>query len=102
MRGDALQRDLPAPDEACARHRCLYERVEAPDLAMMKIFFRFYIATSSGRIMAKPTVQLTPILNGFLLALLVSLLGTQLTANCEAKLAKKVQYSNPLIRIAVY
>jgi hypothetical protein len=24
MRKDALQRGLPAPDEACARHRCLY------------------------------------------------------------------------------
>ena len=30
------------------------------------------------------------------------LLGTQLTANCEAKLAKKAQYSNLPIRIAVY
>jgi len=39
MRKDALQRDLPAPDEACARHHCLYQGVEAPDLATIKDFF---------------------------------------------------------------
>ena len=58
MRKDALQGDLPAPDEACARHHCLYEGVEAPDLATIKeFFFHFYIATSYGRIVAKPTVD---------------------------------------------
>jgi hypothetical protein len=31
--------------------------VEAPDLATIKDFFRFYIATSSGRIVVKPTVD---------------------------------------------
>ena len=40
MRKDALQRDLPAPDEACARHYCLHQGVEAPDLATIKDFFR--------------------------------------------------------------
>jgi hypothetical protein len=39
MRKDALQRGLPAPDEACARHHCLHQGVEAPDLATMKGFF---------------------------------------------------------------
>jgi hypothetical protein len=39
MRKDALQRHLPAPDEAYTRHRCLHEGVEAPDLATMKEFF---------------------------------------------------------------
>jgi|ERR1700722_7120952 len=55
MQEDALQRDLPAPDEAYARHHCLHQGVEAPDLATAKDFFRFYIATSCGRIVAKPT-----------------------------------------------
>jgi len=31
--------------------------VEAPDLATIKDFFRFYIATSCGRIVAKPKVD---------------------------------------------
>jgi len=31
--------------------------VEAPDLGTIKDFFRFYIATSCGRIVAKPTVD---------------------------------------------
>jgi hypothetical protein len=57
MRKDALQRGLPAPDEACAKHHCLHQGVEAPDLATIKDFFRFYIATSCGRIVAKPTVD---------------------------------------------
>jgi hypothetical protein len=39
MRKDALQRGLPAPDEACTRHHCLREGVEAPDLATVKDFF---------------------------------------------------------------
>jgi hypothetical protein len=33
MREDALQRGLPTPDEAYARHYCLHQGVEAPDLA---------------------------------------------------------------------
>jgi hypothetical protein len=53
MRKDALQRGLPTPDEACTSHHCLHQGVEAPDLAMIKDFFRFYIATSSGRIVMK-------------------------------------------------
>jgi hypothetical protein len=57
MRKDVLQRGLPAPDEAYAKHHCLHQGVEAPDLATIKDFFRFYIATSCGRIVAKPTVD---------------------------------------------
>src|SRR5947208_14226378 len=41
MRKDALQRDLPTPDEACARYHCLQQGVEAPDLATVKDFFAF-------------------------------------------------------------
>jgi len=57
MQEDALQRDLPAPDEAYARHHCLHQGVEAPDLATIKDFFRFFIATSCGKIVTKPTVD---------------------------------------------
>src|SRR3954453_14768358 len=57
MQEDALQRDLPAPDEAYARHHCLHQGVEAPDLATIKGFFRFFIATSRGKIVTKPTVD---------------------------------------------
>jgi hypothetical protein len=42
MREDALQRDLPTPDKACARHHCLRQGVEAPDLATVKDFSLLY------------------------------------------------------------
>jgi hypothetical protein len=64
MRKDALQRGLPAPDEACTRHHCLREGVEAPDLATVKVFFHYYISLSYGKIVGN--------LNGFSLASPVS------------------------------
>ena len=39
MRKDALQQDLFTPDEACVRHHCLQQGVEASDLATVKDFF---------------------------------------------------------------
>ena len=57
MQEDALQRDLLTPDVASARHHCLHKGVDAPDLATIKDFFWFYIATSDGRIVAKPTAD---------------------------------------------
>lgn len=60
MRKD-LQRDLPSPDEACARHHCLREGMEAPDLATVKDFFRYYISLSHGKIVDKLTVALIKI-----------------------------------------
>ena len=42
----------PAPEITC-----LHQGVEALDLATIKDFFHFYIATSYGRIVAKPTVD---------------------------------------------
>src|SRR5271155_732915 len=60
MRKD-LQRDLPSPDEDCARHHCLRERMEAPDLATVKDFFRYYISLSHGKIVDKLTVDLVKI-----------------------------------------
>ena len=50
MQEDAVERGFPMPDEAEARQLCLGEEVEAPDLANLKDFFRFYIATSQERI----------------------------------------------------
>ena len=41
MRKDALQRGLPAPDEAYAKYHCLHQGVEALDLVAMKDIFRF-------------------------------------------------------------
>jgi hypothetical protein len=38
------------PDEVEVRQLCLGEEVEGPDLATLKDFFRFYIATSRGKI----------------------------------------------------
>jgi hypothetical protein len=57
MRKDALQRGLPALDEACARYHCLREGVEAPDLATAKDFFGYYISLSHGEIVDKPTID---------------------------------------------
>jgi hypothetical protein len=57
MQKDSLQRGLPTPNEASARHHCLGEGVDAPDLATIKDFLRFYIATSRGKIVAKPTAD---------------------------------------------
>jgi hypothetical protein len=50
MQKDLLQPGLPNPDEASARQHCLYKRVAIPDLATVKDFLRFYIATSRGKI----------------------------------------------------
>jgi hypothetical protein len=60
MRRD-LQRDLPSPDEACARHHYLCEGIEAPDLATVKDFFRSYISLSHGKIVNKLAVDLIKI-----------------------------------------
>lgn len=43
---DRVQSGLPVPSEEEVRAQCLGAEVEAPDLATMKDFFRFYIATS--------------------------------------------------------
>jgi hypothetical protein len=52
-----MQKDsAPDPDEASARHHCLHKGIEAPDLATVKDFLRFYIATSRDKIVEKPTL----------------------------------------------
>ena len=50
MQKVSLQRGLPIPNEAAARPHCLHKGVDAPDLATVKDFLRFYIATSRGKI----------------------------------------------------
>jgi hypothetical protein len=48
---------LPLPDERLAREHCLRPNIDAPDLATVKNFFRFYIATSRPLLTQKPTVD---------------------------------------------
>jgi hypothetical protein len=57
MQRDAVQRGLPAPNEEAAREQCLRSGVEAPNLATVKDFIRFYIATSRPRLTEQPTVD---------------------------------------------
>ena len=49
MKEDALQKGLPAPDEAAVRELVLAKNVEAPDLATVKDFLRFKAAAGKGR-----------------------------------------------------
>ena len=57
MQEDAARQGLPLPDEKSARERWLQDGVEAPDLASVKDFLRFYIATSRPQLTNKPTVD---------------------------------------------
>ena len=55
---DYVQRGLPVPSEEEVHAQCLRPGVEAPDLVMIKDFFRFYIATSCPRLADKSTADL--------------------------------------------
>jgi hypothetical protein len=58
MKKEHTQKSLTPPDEETARNQCLYRGIAAPDLATVKDFLRFYIATSRPRLDAdKPTVD---------------------------------------------
>ena len=46
---DALPKGLFVPDEAAVRERVLTKNVEAPDLATVKDFLRFYIVPKSQK-----------------------------------------------------
>ena len=52
MQRESLQRGLPPPDEASARHYCLRTGVDAPDLETVKD-----ISISRGYIDKKPAVD---------------------------------------------
>jgi len=64
MRKDAPQRDLP---EASARHYCLHQGVEAPDLATIKEFFFAFISlrATAGSWRNPRSIRLTLMLNRF-------------------------------------
>ena len=58
MKKEAAQNGLPAPDKETAHREHLREGAAAPDLATIKDFLRFYIATSQPRLDAdRPTVD---------------------------------------------
>ena len=55
MKEDALQKGLPAPDEAVVRELVLAKNVEAPDLVTVKDFLRFHAAAGKGMIVEQTT-----------------------------------------------
>jgi hypothetical protein len=55
MKEDALQKGLPAPNEAVVRELVLAKNVEAPDLATVKDFLRFKAAAGKGMIVEQTT-----------------------------------------------
>jgi hypothetical protein len=55
MKEDALQKGLPAPDEAAVRELVLAKNGEAPDLAIVKDFLRFKAAAGKGMIAEQTT-----------------------------------------------
>jgi hypothetical protein len=55
MKEDTLQKGLPIPDEDAIRKLVLAKNVEAPDLATVKDFLRFYAAPSEGIIAERIT-----------------------------------------------
>jgi hypothetical protein len=58
MKKEYALKGLSPPDEETARRQYLRSGVAAPDLATVKDFIRFYIATSRPRLDAeKPTVD---------------------------------------------
>jgi hypothetical protein len=57
MQRDFARRRVSPPDEPTARERCHVEGVDAPDLASMKDFLRFYVAISRGKIVQRPTAD---------------------------------------------
>ena len=50
MKEDALQKGLPAPDEAAVRELVLVKNMKAPDLATVKDFLRFKTAADKDMI----------------------------------------------------
>jgi hypothetical protein len=65
MRENFARRGLPASDEGMARERCLGKRVEVPDPASLKDFFRFQASIIRGKITEKVEKPTDASLNGF-------------------------------------
>ena len=76
MQKDFARKGLPLPDEAMARECCLREGVDAPDLATVKDFLRFYVATSRGKIVVRPTADLVNTFAEWFFAGFTSVTGT--------------------------
>jgi len=72
MQRDFTRRGLPLPDEAMARERSLWEAVNAPNLAIVKDFLRYYVATNRGKIINLVLTPLAPLRSGSLRASPVS------------------------------
>ena len=57
MRRDCTERSSPLLDEETACEHCLRPGIEAPDLATVKDFLRFYIAMSQPRLTNRPIID---------------------------------------------
>jgi hypothetical protein len=57
MQRHSSQQGLPCPTEAIARERYLGEGVKASNLATVKDFIRFHVATSRGMIVTQLTAD---------------------------------------------
>jgi hypothetical protein len=57
MQEDATRRELPFPDGGIVTELWPLSEVEVPDLATVKDFLRFYIATSRPQLTNRPTVD---------------------------------------------
>jgi hypothetical protein len=99
MQKDALRRDLLTPDEVYARHHYLREGVGG---SRSKEFFRFYVATSCGRIITKAMVDSIKTITKWFFASFTCITGTSINGkdrdmpNCKdsvSHLAAKVALS---------
>ena len=78
MRKEAVRKGLTAPDEEAVRREHLRTGAAAPDLATIKDFLRFYIATSQPRLDAdKPTVDSINIVAEWFFAGFTRITGTE-------------------------
>jgi hypothetical protein len=76
MQKDALQRDLPTPRRSLRQVPLSSRRSGGSRSSNGQGFFRFYIATSYGRIVAKPTVNSIKIIAKWFFAGFTRITGT--------------------------
>jgi hypothetical protein len=80
MLGDSAEQGLPFPNKHLAQEHCLRPNIDAPDLATVKDFLRFYIATSRPVLTKKPTVDSINTVTEFFLAGFTRVTGTETDA----------------------
>jgi len=98
MRKEYARKGLSPPDEETARRQYLGQDVAAPDLATVKDFIRFYIATSSPRLDKKekrPTADSINIAAEWFFAGFTRVTGTD-TVEEERSEVYNVRSSSPL------